>query len=415
MCTKDKNQLKQSNLKIAAILSMCPAGPPRELENLVMQQLLHIKTLSGTLTPSACKYIMEFSEKETKVKQVCDLSKIKVRPDDGRVYILIKRKPFSSTSYIGLIEKLYEHFFGIENVTMEEFFEIWMKWRAEETSASAKTIKEDRFIWNAQLKGKEITLVPLKSLTVQDYIRYFRSITKERTMTRKKFNNLKSVLNGILYLAVEQGIIERNCLQDINYKQFPYKSEGNDVFPYTEEERTRIINHLGNDIYDLAVKLDFYLIIRIGELKGLKWSDITGDFIHIQRFVNDKNEIIDDIKGHREEGKRYMPLVPAAKQILEQVRALNPDSEFIFSKDGKPITTSTFNRRLEKCCKELDIEYRSSHKIRFSTASIMHKNGVTDTELSQLLGHTTLNMTRHYLRNITPEDETAEKMKAILG
>lgn len=249
----------------------------------------------------------------------------------------------------------------------------------------------------------------LKDLTVHDFIRYFRNITKDRSMTRKKFNNLKSILNGMLYLAIERGIIERNCLQDINYKQFPYKSENRDIFPYTEEERMLIINHLGDDLYSLAIKLDFYLIIRIGELKGLKWTDIRGNFIRIQRYVNNKNEVIEDVKGHQEEGKRYMPLTPAAKQILEQVHVLNPDSEFIFIKDGQPITTSTFNRRLEKCCNELGIEYRFSHKVRFSTASIMHKNGVSETELSQLLGHTTLNMTRHYLRNITPEDETAKK------
>ena len=49
-------------------------------------------------------------------------------------------------------------------------------------------------------------------------------------------------MNGMLYLAVEQGILDRNCLRDINYRQFTYKSEDTDVFPYTEEERLLIIN-----------------------------------------------------------------------------------------------------------------------------------------------------------------------------
>lgn len=107
----------------------------------------------------------------------------------------------------------------------------------------------------------------------------------------------------------------------------------------------RIVSYGMLNFYSLAIKLDFYLVIRISELKGLKWTDIKGDFIRIQRYVNNKNEVIEDVKGHQEEGKRYMPLLPAAKEILEQVRMLNPDSEFIFIKDGQPITTSTFNRR----------------------------------------------------------------------
>lgn len=101
----------------------------------------------GKLTPSACKHIMDFSEKEAKVRHVCNLSKIKIRPEDGRVYILIKRKSLSSTSYIGLVEKLYEHFFGIENVTMEEFFELWMKWRTEETKTNSGYLIIKNVFW----------------------------------------------------------------------------------------------------------------------------------------------------------------------------------------------------------------------------------------------------------------------------
>lgn len=70
-----------------------------------------------------------------------------------------------------------------------------------------------------------------------------------------------------------------------------------------------------------------------------------------------------------------MPLMPSAKAILEKIRQKNPDSEYIFIRDGQPLATVTFNRQLKKCCEELGIEYHSSHKIRFSTASIMYDNG----------------------------------------
>lgn len=100
---------------------------------------------------------MEFSQKEKLVREKCDLSKVKVRPDDGRIYLIVKRKTISSINYPGLIDKLYDHFYGIQNCTLDNFFEIWMKWRDEETSTSKKTIKENRFLWNALLKDREIT------------------------------------------------------------------------------------------------------------------------------------------------------------------------------------------------------------------------------------------------------------------
>lgn len=130
--------------------------------------------------------------------------------------------------------------------------------------------------------------------------------------------------------------------------------------------------------------------------------------------MNEKNEIIPYCKGHAEAGMRYLPLTDACKRILSEIKRIIPDSEYLFIQDSKPLVTVTFNRRIKKCCKELGIDYRSSHKIRFSTASIMHKRGADNTELQELLGHTDLNMTNKYLKNITPRSETCKKANQFL-
>lgn len=232
---------RQQNLEIAksyAVMQPHSLSSDDELPDAILQILCP----DGKMTPSVCAHIMNFTQKETLVKEKCNLQKLKVRPDDGRIYLIVNRKSITSTSYPGLIDKLYEHFYGIQSCSLEDFFEVWVKWRTEETSTSQKTIKEDRFLWNSLLKAQEITKIPMKDLKVQDYIDYFRQITKNRKLTRKRFNNLKSILNSMLYLAVEKGIISHNCLNDINYKQFTFKAENNDVRPYTEEERRRIID-----------------------------------------------------------------------------------------------------------------------------------------------------------------------------
>jgi len=222
-------------------------------------------------------------------------------------------------------------------------------------------------------------------------------------------------MNSIVYYAIENEIVEHNHLNDINYRQFAYKPESHDTLPYSEEERKRIMSHLNDDdLYSLAIKLDFCMVLRIGELKVLRWDDIKGDYIYVHAFMNDKNEIIPYCKGHTDAGMRYLPLTKACKQILKEVKRLNPDSEYLFIKNSRPIATVTFNRRIKKCCMELGMEYRSSHKIQFSTASILHKNGTTDTELQEQLGHTTLTMTNGYLKNITPRSETYNKINRIL-
>lgn len=318
-------------------------------------------------------------------------------------------------TYSELIDKLYDFYFGIHNATLENFYPVWVDYRRNELSVKEKTIKENGYIWNSLLKNTDIVKKPIRSLDVADYVSYFRSITKGRTLTRKRFNDMKSVLNGMLYLAVERGIIKHNPVNDINFGQFAYKPENNQIFPYTPAERNIILDYLGSDLYSLAIKLYFCLTIRIGELKALRYDDIHGNFIHVCRFVNYQNQIEYDIKGHTADGIRWLPLTDEAQEIIRLLRQMNPDSDYLFFVNGKPITTVTFNRHLKKCCNDLGIEYRSSHKLRFSTASILYQNGVSAPELQKMLGHSTLTMTEHYLRNVASNDKTYEKVNAILA
>lgn len=383
------------------------------LDFYLFQEIVNCGMLSSSEFPEQL-----FMIKKKKVDSV-HTGKIYERKD-GRFITRVsengEEKQVSGKSEADLYTKLYDLYFGESNSTLETLYPQWLKWREEQASVSPKTIKENSYLWNAYLKDTPISKVPIRLLKPKDFIKFFREVTKGGEVTRKRFNDMKSVLNGIIYYAIELEIIEHNYLRDINYKQFRYKAENNNILPFTEEERLKIIAHLPNDdLYSLALKFDFHMILRIGELKGLKWSDIKGDYIYIQRFINDDNEIIEDIKGHQEEGRRFIPLTATAKQLLERIREINPNSEFLFVHDGVPLATVTFNRRLKKCCKELGIEYRSSHKVRFSTASIMYKNGVGAPELQKMLGHTTLAMTTHYLRSVTPEEETLLKMNSVLG
>lgn len=300
---------------------------------------------------------------------------------------------------------------------MKSFFPQWIEYRRNESSVKEKTIKENGFLWNRHLESSGFVLKPLNAVSAPDCIAFFRSITKGRKMTRKRFNDLKSVMNGIFFYAVERGIISHNPLLEINYRQFSYKPENRIIVPYTEEERQQILDYLpDNDLYSLAIKLFFCLPIRIGELKGLCFSDIDNyGNIHIERFVNDKNQIENDIKGHTSSGIRWIPLSSTASNYIEHIRYINPHSDFLFMKNGKFITTVTFNRHLRACCESLGIQYRPSHKIRFSVITMLHKHGMTLQQIRPFAGHTKDSMTEHYVREYLSYEQSAPQLKAILN
>ena len=60
------------------------------------------------------------------------------------------------------------------------------------------------------------------------------------------------------------------------------------------------------------------------------------------------------------------------------------------------------NRRLKKYCREAGVEYHSSHKIRFYNASQAY-DGENLVAISRLMGHSQVNTTLHYLRNVHKE------------
>lgn len=393
-------------------------------------RLLQSYALDGNITASDITEILNQMTKEKKLREVCDLTRIKERTDDGRNYIYINRKQFIGNDYVDLINRLYEHYFGSRTITLEDLFPQWLIWRRDNTKVTNKTLKENNFLWNALFKDTDIVRIPIVSLKVIDFINLFRTLTKDGTLTRKRFTDGKSILNGIYYYAIEKQIVASNPLKDINYRNFNYKPVNDTTSIYTLEERQLLLNYLAakNDIYSLAIQFDFHVVARIGELKALKWSDISRNSIRIQtqlledQTMNDDlsfnirtHQNVDHIKGNTSHGFRDMPLTPSAKCILEHIRELNPEGEYILMHKGNQLSTITFNRHLKKYCEEAGIPYKSSHKIRFTVASLLYKNGVPDTKLQEWLGHAQLAMTLHYLRNITHEEDAFNAMTAILG
>lgn len=384
--------------------------------------------LDDTLTVS------EISEKILYMKRKQEITrkyqdKIKTRKDGRQFYIYISRKQYTAVTYDGLIDLLYEMEYGRERASLNDLFKEWMIWRRDCSSVCDKTLKEDLNLWKRYLQDTPISLIPLVDLTPKDFIKLFRTWTKGRELTRKRFNNIKSLINGIYYYAIEEGIVSHNPVKDINSRQFTFKPVNNDDDVFTLEDRKKLLDYLKDDtsIYSLAIQLDFQLVIRIGELLALRWSDIENGNLHIQaqllteRKMNDdltfsKREHInvDHVKGNTDQGYRYQPLTQEALRILGKIRELNPDGEFILMSDNRQLNANTFNRWLKRYCEECNIPVHSSHKIRFCVASILYDNGVPLTVLQQLLGHTTTAMTLHYLRRVTPSEDTANLMNMAL-
>lgn len=363
--------------------------------------------------------------------------KIKVKDDkrrknsEKRFYIYIERKQITATTYDGLIDKLYKMEYSQQKskLSLTDLYPEWLIWKKDNTSISSKSLKEYTYEWKIFIENEDIKKMPIAKLKAIDFINLFRKLTKEQTLTRKRFNNFKSLLNGIYSYAIENEIVTSNPIKEIDCRQFRFKPVNNSEEVFSIKDREILLNYLDgiNDIYSLAIQFDFHAILRIGELLSLRYVDIEDGNLHVQsqRLVdytmNDDLSFspkeytnVNHIKGRMSDGFRYQPLTPKAKLILEKVKKLNPDGDYIFMTEGRQLTTDTFNARLRKYCNEVGIKSRSSHKIRFTVASMLYTNGMPLTSLQRLLGHTTIAMTMQYLRQVKPIEETSDIMCSIL-
>ena len=304
-----------------------------------------------------------------------------------------------------------------QNVTLEELYAEWLLYKRDYTSVKAKTIQEYVSEWNRFFKDTELVKMKIGEIKPITLIRFFREATKDRQFTHKRVSNARSVLNGIMNYAIEEEIISHNPVSDVNFKQFTYKpveAQSDNVF--SRDDTHKLLNYLRCIIepYSLAIQLSFYLFIRVGETKAIRWEDIDYDsrlvYLHRQatceRTLNDdltfssrKVKVVNQMKGNTSHGFRKQFLTDEALKILHKAKELNPNGIYVFEPNGEIMTTDSFNRRLKKYCKEASVPYHSSHKIRFYNASTAF-DGNNLTTLSYLMGHSETATTLHYLRNV---------------
>lgn len=112
-----------------------------------------------------------------------------------------------------------------------------------------------------------------------------------------------------------------------------------------------------------------------------------------------------------------MPVSTEAAKILEILRALNGDKKYILNGERNAkfsVSTNKINEHLKQYCEVAGVPYYTTHKFRFYGATQMFKNNVPLNTIRYYLGHSTLQMTIHYLRTDI-EDADESVIEKIFG
>ena len=333
------------------------------------------------------------------------------------------RKTLRAQTKEDLEKKIFQHYqaeMHLDNYTFEDLFEEWLKFKTTVTNSS-NTIKRHRQHYNRYLVPS--ALYGKKLSRIDDFLleSECNRIVKENNMSRKEWYNVKTILNGMFDYAVRKHILEADPMENVQilvrYRQVVKKTGRTET--YNSEELDNLNAYLDEkyketgDTVFLAIKINFLLGLRVGELTALKWEDVEGKYLHILREeIRDQETNTTSVADHTKTNHdRYVTMVPKALEILDQIPRTG---EYIFMRNGDRIRSRQINYVLEKYAERGGTITKSSHKMRKTFASRLNANGVPLDFIRETLGHASLTTTLGYIYNPLTEKETYELMAQAL-
>lgn len=171
-----------------------------------------------------------------------------------------------------------------------------------------------------------------------------------------------------------------------------------------EDEMQQIWLASKGSVYELPILLGCWLGLRMSEIRGLKFTDVNGDRIHIQRALVRGASTIEWRKTENREkltksysGDRWIKL---PQIILDLIEKQPHRSEYIC-----PLSENAIYKNYKKFCEKAGVEPTRFHDLRHFEASEAHSIGIPDAYQIKRLGHKTDNMLKTTYRHTLQKKE----------
>lgn len=338
------------------------------------------------------------------------------------------RRQVSSNSKESLEDKIIDHYQErAESPTLEQAFNQWVDERISYNEISKGTY--DRYVndFKRFFKDSNIREHKIKYIGEDELDIFIRSTIARLELTQKAYSSMRTIIRGVFKYAKRKKFTDLSIstfFQDLDLSKRAFRRTHQDAKSqiFLVDEIPRLIKWLDEHprVSNYGVILALQTGLRTGELAALKYSDLEGDMLHVQRMeIKYKDEksgtLIHEIVDHckTDKGDRYIYLTESALTTIKKIRMLNPFGEYMMTEKGKRVQTNTYNDRLKLACKKLGIPVRSMHKLRKTYGTTLIDNGVDESLIMNQMGHKDISTTRKYYY-FANKDSDAER-KQIRG
>jgi site-specific recombinase, phage integrase family len=223
----------------------------------------------------------------------------------------------------------------------------------------------------------------------------------------KTVKDMLIVLRMVMKFGVKNGWMN---YQEWDIK-YPTVESNKDIEVLTVADHKKILDFIKQNFTfrNLGIYISLTTGLRIGEICGLKWSDINTDkgTITVNHTI-ERIYIIDGECKHTElvvntpKTKNSCREIPMNKELLAMVKPLKKvinEGFYVLTNEEKPTEPRTYRNYYHRLMKRLDIPRMKYHGLRHSFATRCIESNCDYKTVSVLLGHanitTTLNLYVH--------------------
>lgn len=256
---------------------------------------------------------------------------------------------------------------------------------------------------------------------------YFDITTEEHPYSAETVKGTRRIIRTIFNEAIRYEWITKNPVvlskvggNNGNVSLKPVKEK--EVFSEREaKEFLRKVDNLSDEFinHKLCIKLLLLTGLRIGELNGLKWSDIdyANKVVHVRR-----NRLYDPKLGYYEKDpktKTSIRSIPIPDSLIEDLKRYEAwfkiaDNQFDYKLDQyylastiyrKPVASSTVAKWLKKYQSEWNTKRVTCHGMRHTYCSLLLLKNVPIQTVSKYMGHSDSTVTLKVYSHFIPESQ----------
>lgn len=311
---------------------------------------------------------------------------------------------------------------GFHDPTFEELASLWLE--NYRTTVKASTFE------NVKSKVEKMTEEHFKELKLKKItVAYCQRVVIELSKSYILYNHYLSVINRIFKYAVLMDILNSNPFDKvIKPKSRQVQRKGNFLTKEELKEFLKLAQTATLSYFFPLVHLMSYTGLRQGEALALKWSDI--DFEN-KKITVDKTAV--RIKEKQtlqtpktKNSKRVISIDPTTLSILkswkkDQIKIyfkngkhFEGDDNFIFTNERADwVQIHNFIPYFKRFVTDHKLKPITPHGLRHTHASLLFSGGVEPKNISDRLGHSTVQITLDLYTHITEEQRTDTVEKLI--